>query len=150
MLVNREFRLTRQRKIILDELRSVTSHPTASEIYDMVRRRLPRISLGTVYRNLELLCEHGLIRKLELVGTQRRFDRITKNHYHVRCLRCGQVDDAPVEPVAALENKLRAVSDYEIVGHRLEFVGLCPKCKRNQKRARKSRMSIAKSPKSRL
>ncbi|MGE5577510.1 MAG: Fur family transcriptional regulator, partial [Syntrophothermus sp.] len=53
--------MTRQRQIILEELKNVTTHPTADEVYEMVRRRLPRISLGTVYRNLELLAEEGII-----------------------------------------------------------------------------------------
>ena len=65
-------RLTTQRQIILEELEKVTSHPTANEVYDMVRRRLPRIGLGTVYRNLELMADSGIILKLEVGGTQKR------------------------------------------------------------------------------
>ena len=60
-----KMRLTTQRQIILEELSKVTSHPTANEVYDMVRKRLPRIGLGTVYRNLELMAESGLILKLD-------------------------------------------------------------------------------------
>lgn len=134
-----KLRITRQRKVILEELQRGGLHPTASEVYELVRRRLPRISLGTVYRNLEMLGEHGLIQKLELGGTQKRFDGTTNNHYHVRCLRCGKIQDAPVEPVANLEAVLRERTDYEITGHRLEFVGLCPKCKRLAKRVQKPR-----------
>jgi len=122
--------MTHQRRVILDELKKVTSHPTADKVYEMVRQQLPRISLGTVYRNLEVLSKCGMIQKLELGGNQRRFDGNTKNHYHVRCIRCGRVDDVPVEPVTMFEDALRKVSDYEITGHRLEFVGLCPQCKK--------------------
>ncbi len=60
--------MTRQRSIILEELRNVCTHPSADEIYEMVRRRLPRISLGTVYRNLEILCELREIQKIETGG----------------------------------------------------------------------------------
>lgn len=130
MLSGKKFRMTHQRRVILDELKKVTSHPTADKVYEMVRQRLPRISLGTVYRNLEILSKCGMIQKLELGGNQQRFDGNTKNHYHVRCIRCGRVDDVPVEPVAMFEDALRRVSDYEIIGHRLEFVGLCPQCKK--------------------
>ena len=133
LIVNNDFRMTRQRRIILEELRGNHNHPTASEVYELVRRRLPRISLGTVYRNLELLSEQGLIRKLELGNSQRRFDAATENHYHLRCVGCGQVKDAPVEPVTTMESALRGVSDYEIIGHRLEFIGLCPACQRDRK-----------------
>jgi Fur family ferric uptake transcriptional regulator len=128
---SRKFRMTRQRQVILEELRKVSSHPTADEVYDMVRRRLPRVSLGTVYRNLEMLSERGMIQRLELGGTRRRFDGNAREHYHVRCISCGRLEDAPVESVAAVEEALRGATDYEILGHRLEFIGLCPQCKKS-------------------
>lgn len=134
LIIHSDFRMTRQRRIILEELGANRTHPTASEVYELVRRRLPRISLGTVYRNLELLSEQGLVRKLELGNSQRRFDAVTENHYHVRCVKCGRIEDAPIEPVMTLENAVRGATDYEIIGHRLEFMGLCPACRGNQKK----------------
>ena len=132
MLSSKALRMTRQRRTIMEALDGVDNHPAADEIYEMVRQKLPHISLGTVYRNLDILSEHGLIRKLEFAGSQRRFDGIARNHYHLRCTGCGRVEDAPVEPVTMLEEDLRKVSDYDIVGHRLEFIGLCPKCKQKE------------------
>ena len=126
---SQQLRMTRQRKIILDELEKNKTHPTASEVYRMVRRRLPRISLGTVYWNLEVLSACGMIRKMELGGSQRRFDCDLADHYHVRCMRCDRVEDVPGEAVSKLEDALQGVSDFEIVGHRLEFIGICPTCK---------------------
>ena len=82
-------RLTTQRQIILEELAKVKTHPTASELYDMVRKRLSRIGLGTVYRNLELMADSGMILKIEVGGTQKRFDATTDDHYHIRCSACG-------------------------------------------------------------
>ena len=67
-------RTTRQRQVILEELQKLQSHPTAAALYEIVRRRVPKISLGTVYRNLELLARTGLIRKLEFAGAEARFD----------------------------------------------------------------------------
>jgi Fur family ferric uptake transcriptional regulator len=87
--------MTRQRQIILEELRKADTHPSADEVYETVRKRLPRISLGTVYRNLEILSELGEIQKLELGGDLKRFDRKPNKHYHIRCMNCGRVDDAP-------------------------------------------------------
>lgn len=121
-------RMTEQRKIILEELRRLCTHPTANEVYEIVRKRLPRISLGTVYRNLEILSETGMIQKLEMAGTQKRFDGNTENHYHVRCLGCGRVDDVAIEPISSIDSALDGVIDYRIVWHRLEFMGFCPKC----------------------
>ena len=96
MQLTPDMRLTTQRQIILEELGKVTSHPTANEVYDMVRKRLPRIGLGTVYRNLELMADNGIILKLEVGGTQKRFDATVDPHYHIRCLSCGKVNDIEV------------------------------------------------------
>ena len=84
--------MTRQRRVILQELQKVTTHPTADQVYDMVRKKLPRISLATVYRNLDLLAQDGLISKLD-GGAQLRFDGNPADHYHIRCTRCQRVDD---------------------------------------------------------
>jgi len=124
-----ELIMTPQRQVILEELKNMRTHPTADEIYQRVRRRLPRISLGTVYRNLEILSQYGMIRKTEMAGAQKRFDGNLMNHYHLRCIRCGRLEDAPVEPISSIEAYLEGKSDYEILGHHLEFVGLCPRCK---------------------
>ena len=132
MVPTSKLRMTRQRRTIIRALEMVESHPTADEVYEAVRRELPRISLGTVYRNLDVLSEHGIIRKLEFGGSQRRFDGMPNNHYHLRCTGCGRLEDAPLAPLAELEESLKEVSDYEIVGHRLEFIGLCPKCKQKE------------------
>src|SRR5574340_808335 len=86
-------RRTRQREVILEELQKVKSHPTAVGLHDLVRRRLPKISLGTVYRNLELLAKAGVIRKLETAGAEARFDGNAGQHHHIRCVGCGRVDD---------------------------------------------------------
>ncbi len=130
-------RMTRQRQVIIEELRKVKSHPTADQIYERVRRRLRGISLGTVYRNLDLLSERGVILKLDLAGSQRRYDGNTDSHYHVRCMGCGRVDDAGVEPVAELDKASRKVSGYRIIGHKLEFIGICPGCQRRRQGARR-------------
>ena len=101
-------RLTNQRQVILEELRNVKTHPTASELYDMVRQRLPRIGLGTVYRNLELLADCGIINKLETGGEQKRFDGNPGPHYHIRCTTCGRVDDIDMPLLENLDGKVKA------------------------------------------
>ena len=125
--------MTRPRRAILEELRTQElSHPTADEVYEAVRRRLPRISLGTVYRNLEALSEAGLVLKLELAAAQKRFDITTSKHYHVRCVECGRVDDCVLDLPLDLERALRSSNGYEVVGHRLEFTGICPNCNKSK------------------
>lgn len=121
-------RLTTQRQIILEELGKVTSHPTANEVYDMVRRRLPRIGLGTVYRNLELMADNGIILKLEVGGTQKRFDATVEPHYHIRCSSCGKVDDIEIEVQKQINVVAEEASNYKVLGHHIEFSGFCSSC----------------------
>jgi Fur family ferric uptake transcriptional regulator len=135
MLAHYTPRMTRQRKIILEELRKVKYHPTADDLYRTVRRRLPRISLGTVYRNLDLLSRAGLIQKLEVGGTQKRFDGDLKGHYHRRCIQCGKVEDVWLDEIAAISRVIREMTDYEVVSHRIEFIGFCRGCRVRTKRA---------------
>ncbi len=121
-------RLTTQRQIILEELGKVTSHPTANEVYDMVRRRLPRIGLGTVYRNLELMADIGIILKLEVGGTQKRFDATVEPHYHIRCSSCGKVNDVHMAIQEQINEMAETASNYKILGHHIEFSGICENC----------------------
>ncbi|MGD9286044.1 MAG: transcriptional repressor [Desulfobacterales bacterium] len=121
-------RMTRQRRVILEELCKVDTHPSADEVYEMVRKRLPRISLGTVYRNLEILAESGDIQKLEPSCTLKRFDGKTEDHYHLRCIRCDRVVDAPVGFDVSIKHDLGNGTDFKIIGHKLEFIGLCSDC----------------------
>ena len=128
----KKYRMTHQRKVILEEVRKRPVHPTADEIYELVRKRLPHISLGTVYRNLDVLATCGFIRKLEPGQPQMRFDAKTTEHYHTVCTRCGKVEDAPIEPsddtMEVLERALGKLTRYGIFGHKLEFLGLCKEC----------------------
>jgi Fur family transcriptional regulator, ferric uptake regulator len=131
-------RNTRQREVILEELQKLKSHPTASGLYEIVRRRMPKVSLGTVYRNLELLNQMGIIQKLEFCGGEARYDGTVSNHDHLRCVCCGRVDDAPGPPPALKTDEQEDLGGYKIIGHRLEFFGLCPKCNRSQEKCTKS------------
>ena len=126
--------MTHQRQVILEEVRRVNTHPTADEVYDMVRKRLPRISLGTVYRNLETLSTLGLIQKIGPPSNLMRFDGKTDNHYHIRCVSCGRVEDAPmIDSLDSVEKAIRSQSEYSILGHKLEFIGICPRCEEKRK-----------------
>lgn len=140
------YRMTRQRQVILEETRKLDSHPTADAIYEAVRRRLPRISMGTVYRNLDILASCGLIRKLEPEFPQMRFDSNTDEHYHITCINCGKIEDAPLDlvrdSIEDLEVAMGKLTKYGIFGHRLEFLGLCSEC-----RAKGEMLPLAESEK---
>ena len=126
--LEKRMRLTTQRQILVEELRKVTMHPTADELYDMVRQRLPRFGLATVYRNLELLSECGIIKKLKAGGKQIRFDGNTNPHYHIRCRTCGRVDDMLIPRLEDLDAQAADCCSYTILGHQIEFSGICADC----------------------
>ena len=105
-------------------------HPTADWVCRQARRRLPRISLGTVYRNLKELAEEGLIREVQAGGPSARFDGNIGRHYHIRCLGCGRVSDLPLSVSSRLEEEAGRATSYLILGHEVEVHGLCPTCRR--------------------
>ena len=119
---------TKQKEAILQVLRSTTSHPTAEWVYDEVRKEIPNVSLGTVYRNLRLLAERGEISELAFNGGPSRFDSRTDAHCHFVCEKCGQVFDVD-EPVHdELSESVASKTGFQVSYYRLEFSGICKKC----------------------
>lgn len=121
-------RETKHREVILNVLRSVDSHPTADWIYDEVRKVIPRISKGTVYRNLKILCEKGEISELNLSGTVNRYEGRQDNHYHFRCEKCGRICDLDIPVDHQLDKKVAEKTGFSVSYHQLEFRGLCNDC----------------------
>lgn len=120
--------MTVQRQIILEELRRFPTHPTADEVFHRVRERLPQVSLGTVYRNLDVLVRTGHAVKLGAATAQARFDGDLDQHYHIRCVHCGRLDDADFDEPAKPPSARAHAPGYEVTGYRLEFEGVCPDC----------------------
>jgi Fur family transcriptional regulator, ferric uptake regulator len=123
-------RMTRQRAVILEELRKVKTHPTADELYSIVRERLPRISLGTVYRNLDFLADSGEIRRLEAPGSTKRFDGDISGHRHVRCVHCGRIGDVMSLQEAPSVDGMSVDGFTTILNSRVEYDGICDSCAR--------------------
>lgn len=88
---------SRQRELILKSLRENCIHPTAEQLYDFIHQEEPTVSLATVYRNLNLLAENGMVKKIEGLDGTAHFDHQTHDHYHFICTRCGQVFDVPYD-----------------------------------------------------
>lgn len=128
MKKNSTQRYSRQRDCILNTLSGTTSHPTANWIYDNVRKEIPNISLGTVYRNLSKLCAEGLVLKLEVGDGTERYDACITPHYHLYCRDCGCVSDITTEYSAGLDKKVAAENNCIIDCHSLIFSGLCSSC----------------------
>lgn len=141
-----QLRMTHQREIILAELRKTTNHPTADELYEQVKKILPRISLATVYRNLEILSATGIIRKLEISGRQKRFDWELKEHNHIYCVQCHRVDNIELKRPPSLSVQPEHGKGYKVSGCRIEFFGLCPQCIASNKQTSKGVESMACKP----
>lgn len=123
-------RMTNQREMILKELRKSKQHLTADELYERVKKNMPRISLATVYRNLEILSEAGIIAKLEISGRQKRFDYDVQEHDHIYCIECHRVDNLELDRASIEAVSWDSDKGYSVQGYRLEVVGICSDCQR--------------------
>lgn len=119
---------SRQRESILNYLCHTKEHPTADAIYMQVRKELPNISLGTIYRNLGLLEQQGVIQKLSTNGCD-RFDGNPSVHYHFTCINCGAVIDLDMPYLDHVNTLADAAFPGTIKGHILSFYGVCETCK---------------------
>ncbi len=121
-------RNTVQRTIVLEALRGLANHPTADEVFDAIHAEHPSISKATVYRLLNKLSEDGDALKVKINNGADHFDHQVFDHYHVRCTVCGRVDDVDVPALDGLEADASKTSGYRILGHTLQFDGVCPAC----------------------
>jgi Fur family peroxide stress response transcriptional regulator len=127
-----QYRNSRQRSALIELLKSTKSHPTASWIYDELKKEFPDLSQGTVYRNLSVLAEQGLVQVLRSGSTFDRFDADVSAHYHVICTVCGKVEDVDMKVDASGDTAAAESTGYRISGHRLDFYGVCPDCQKKE------------------
>jgi Fur family ferric uptake transcriptional regulator len=121
-------RLTRARRTILDAVRASHAHPSAAAVYRQVRRRLPRVSLATVYRNLRMLAAEGLLsERADLAGM--RFDGNTAPHDHFTCVECRRIYDVPALGAGRVSARMASRTGFEVLAQRIEFYGRCGACR---------------------
>ncbi len=123
---------SRQREVILEEVKSRYDHPTADMIYKAVLEKIPNISLGTVYRNLNQLVEHGLIRKILIPDDSDRFDYCLSNHQHLYCTDCKNVFDIESDVLKGIDAVIEKETNYTILSHEMVFTGFCERCNRKK------------------
>ena len=124
-------RNTKQRELVLDVVRAHRDHPTAEQIYQDVHAQNDKVSRATVYRNLNLLDENGEILQVS-APVANRFDLRADPHYHMMCIKCGAVVDAPLEYQQAYDKLVASASGFKVVSHQTLFKGLCPDCQKVQ------------------
>jgi Fur family transcriptional regulator, peroxide stress response regulator len=121
-------RMTPQRHAILSYLIQTKSHPTADDIYRSLESRFPSMSVATVYNNLKVFVESGLVREMKFGDASSRYDADMHDHYHAICVSCGKIADFEHTPIEGVEEAATEKTGFLIQGHRLEVHGLCPEC----------------------
>lgn len=122
-------RLTRQRKAVLDVVKQAHNHPDAAWVYQEVRKIVPNISLGTVYRTLDTLVEEGHLIPLTRAGEATRYDANTDGHLHMICEQCGEIIDLDTQIPDVLSEVRSRFPHLEIKSASLEYHGLCEHCR---------------------
>ena len=123
-----ERRNTIQKSLVLQTVLELKRHLTADEVYEFIKKSHPSIGKGTVYRNLTILSEEGVIRRVEIPDGPDRFDFTLRKHYHMRCIRCGNVFDVDLEEIPELEAKLRETQGMKLLDYDILFKGICTEC----------------------
>jgi len=127
---NKRYRHSKQRQLILGIVQNAADHPTADRIFQIARKQMPTISLGTVYRNLQLLSETGLISSIRLDDKSIHYDRSCASHFHFVCRKCHHVEDIP--PDSKTTQQLHALTDHQVDNVHLQLYGVCRRCQNKQ------------------
>lgn len=121
-------RTTKQRQLILDIVSDSKSHPAADQVYDVAKRAMPAISLGTVYRNLRLLVEEGKLREVQFAGDVTRYDGMLDRHEHFYCRSCRKVIDLPSRLNQRMIRDVERAIGVQVDQYRLDYQGICAAC----------------------
>ncbi len=121
---------SRQRELILKTLKENAIHPTAEQLCELIRREEPTVSLATVYRNLNLLSENGMIKKIEGLDGMAHFDHQTHDHYHFICTKCNRVFDIPYDITPDLAKDVENRTGLTVVAYDISFRGICKHCQK--------------------
>lgn len=122
-------RITPQRHAVLEYLIEAKIHPTADDIYKALEGKFPNMSVATVYNNLRVFKDIGLVKELTYGDASSRFDYNTTKHYHVICESCGKIVDFHYPSLDEVEALAETVTGFEVSHHRMEIYGICPECK---------------------
>ena len=122
-------RKTIQYSIILDAVRKMKRHVTADEVFDEAVKTYPNIGRGTVYRNLQKLCDSGDLRKVEVPEGADYYDAVLTPHYHIRCVKCGSMFDVDMPHLDGLEESVKDLHGFSDISHDIMFKGICAWCR---------------------
>lgn len=121
--------LTVQRRAIMETLAGRSDHPSAEQVHDAVKMRLPGMSLTTVYRVLEAFVQIGLVRKIDDPGAKGRFDADASRHHHARCVSCGRIVDIGDDALPPIDLPMAQVEEFTLVDYTINYLGYCRRCR---------------------
>ena len=121
-------RFSRQRQMVLDVVKNRTKHPTADKVYEILKEDHPEISLGTVYRNLNLLAEMGEISRVETSSVKDHFDGNQHPHAHFVCRKCGGVFDLNLDISQLLQSAKGVEGSFQVEDCKVLVQGVCEDC----------------------
>ena len=122
-------RYSHQRERIFRAVMESCEHPTANMVYEQLKTDMPRLSLGTVYRNLNQLADAGRLKKIPLADGSCRFDKTKEAHSHIVCEQCGAVSDVHLPSFQALEEAIESETDFLLKSYDVVLRGVCSRCR---------------------
>ena len=126
--------VTVQRRVVHDEVAGRRDHPTADQVYEAVKRKLPGLSRTTVYRVLEMLVDAGFVRRVPSADSVVRFEPVSERHHHLVCESCGRLEDLEDRAVPPLRIPTKRSSGFEVRTYSVNFLGFCSICRRSSSR----------------
>lgn len=123
-------KVTPQRLAVYDMLSHTTEHPTAEMIYQKVKEQYPTMSFATVYKSVEIFSKLGVIQVLNTGEDSFRYDAKTSGHPHIKCTKCGRVNDVSHLDARAVESLVENETGFKVNGHQFYFYGICPDCQK--------------------
>ena len=126
-----ERRNTIQKELVKNAVFAMRRHVTADEVYEYVKNNHPSVGKGTIYRNLAILSDQGEIRKIEIPNGPDHYDFTLINHYHVRCINCGEVSDAEIDEIPNLISGINSHMGMKYLDYDILFKGICEKCQKS-------------------
>lgn len=130
LLRQKKVRMTPQRDAILKILVNSRSHPTAEDIFNLLKTQVADVSIATVYNNLRLFTDMGVIQELKYSNEPSHFDFVSVRHFHVVCQNCGKVVDVFYPDLDRIERLVTNLTGFETVGNNIEVYAICPECQR--------------------
>ena len=120
--------VTRQRQVVYEVMRGMSGHPSPEEIYARVKRKVPSISLATVYKNVHLFVESGVLREVSLHHGSQRVEMNVKEHHHLVCSKCKSISDIDEKALGTLPKRKKLEGGFLVKRYSVDVIGLCAKC----------------------